>query len=482
MITRSRVFVLAPILAGVFFAVSSLTLFAQVHPGSMEAVTDLERRRELYGASILPPAGDWLEQTVVEGFRLGLFRDLGQQKYKKGHTAIAELGYHWLQGCDTAEVCLQRGIEWMRSGDENTKTVAFHTAIDQSIDPHCVRFEAQQDVYKANDSRRRLFVAPAAGLLCTHPQEPTLFISLLYSERFPPKEHAAFVIADEAREIAASFRFEPLGPRVVGWTKLGKVAGGIAIGKDRLWVQHDRQISEIDSMSGAQRRRFAIPDDAFAIAHGDASLWVGQNKPPGILRLDPEGGAVAAQVKLNGIPVRIAAAFDFIWVQTATGLVRIDPANNTAGAELQDVAGMGLAAGHGSIWATGYETLFRIDPDMNTIVARVDVCTSPAAVVSTASQVWVTCPDSGQLFAVDPATNKVSDRRILGGSPLFAATTDESLWVSHRQHGAVSRVDPENATPALQVPIENGPFDIQNAFGYIWVTDRPAGKLYWIQP
>lgn len=472
----------------------ALLLLALTSAGVAQEVISLQdpdQRRQMYGFSILPPKGSgWFVVPQFEGHSFALGRDPGRKAAKKGHTAVASVGFIWLQGCQSGDECLQHGIAEMRRGGEgiigaeDTRTVSLETSKENVPYPTCVRFTAVQET----PVRGKTFEAAAAGLLCTHPEEPRLFLGVQYSERFRKGEKPIYSVAEEAKSFWEGFRFEPIsGPRVASWVKLGPAVAGIAVGADRLWVQHRANISRIEVESGMPAETFSSGADGWALAYGAGALWVGHSAEHRLTRLDPDKGTVVATIPLPGQATAITEAFGSIWAMVPGSgiLARVDPRTNTLVARISTgQGGGGVAAGHGSVWASSGAggNLCRIDPEDSKVVARIPVCPEPVGIVCTQSDVWVACPDSGEVVAVNPTTGKVTSRVRVRGSPLFLDADAQALWVTHRQHGTLSRIDLETRASGTPIPIGTGAFAVRVAFGSVWVTDRPSGKLFRIQP
>jgi len=463
----------------------SIAAIPQPTPYQLE---DPDRRLELYGFSVLPLKGTagWFMDTFGARHRFLFRRDLGPKAANEQHTAVAAVKVLWLQGCEDAAGCLQRGIEENRSAvdPEGMQTVVSLEVSREDV-PHqnCVRFTGVEEDRRVPGFKGQVFEERAAGLLCTHPDEPRLFLIFFYSERFKKGGKPVYSLAEEAKSFLQSLRFEPIGPRVAWWVKPGPFTAGITVGGDRLWVQHRSNVSRIDIESGRPIQTFSSGADGWALAYGAGALWVGHEQK--LTRVDPDKGTVVATIPLPGRAVGITEAFGSIWALVIdNGVVaRIDPRTNALIAEIPTAKGIGsIAAGHGSVWASSEDGhVHRIDPDGNKVVARIRVCSAPVGVVATQKNIWIACSGSGNVVSVDPTTGEVTKRVSIGSNPLFVDADAQALWVT-QQHGAVSRLDLETHAVTTTIPIGIQPFAVRAAFDSIWITDPPTGKLFRIRP
>jgi YVTN family beta-propeller protein len=178
-------------------------------------------------------------------------------------------------------------------------------------------------------------------------------------------------------------------------------AGPLAVGFGSLWVASgDRTISRIDQVTGRVVSRIRDVDVAASlggIAIGRDSVWVaGPMQESMVTRIDPRRNAIAAKIfiqkfRLNGI----AVGSDGVWVSDVGSdqVWQIDPAlNEPVGATKVGFAPLGVAYGDGSIWVanSGDGTVSRIDEGSGRIVATIDVGGSPNGIVATEDGVWVT--------------------------------------------------------------------------------------------
>jgi virginiamycin B lyase len=130
-------------------------------------------------------------------------------------------------------------------------------------------------------------------------------------------------------------------------------------------------------------------DGAFRLAIGEGAVWVTDLVLGGLVRIDPDIGAVVSRIVIAQGASDVDVAAGIVWV-TAGGsnggnLIRIDPATNEIVATIHIGRGTGagglgdVAADVRAIWVTrggDRNSLLRIDPDTNEIVATIDVANS----------------------------------------------------------------------------------------------------------
>jgi DNA-binding SARP family transcriptional activator/streptogramin lyase len=290
--------------------------------------------------------------------------------------------------------------------------------------------------------------------------------------------------------------------------------------------------SRVVALVGAVVLIAALAAAALAITTGSSPASVAVT-PDSVAMVEPESGRVAADVRVGGRPIALAAGYGAIWVADADDgtLLRIDPASG----EVVKTIGLGadvnsIAIGFGSVWVAGGndETLFRIDPSQNALVATVHFGTSdplhpdPIFFVAAGRRaVWVTRRDS--VVGISPATNEIAKTIPLPAHPtdlgagagnVWVVTVDErlvridessttisetvqlpgggaspviaggALWlIVFTENPGVWKFDPRSLTQTATAPLGDGfHFALAGGEGSVWAVDHDKGAVWKIDP
>lgn len=116
--------------------------------------------------------------------------------------------------------------------------------------------------------------------------------------------------------------------------------------------------------------------------------------------------------------------------------------------------------------------------------ATIDGVTSPCALATTATDVWVTGNGPSVLARIDPATNTIETQASMAGSACgIALGPDGRLWVALLQVGRVVAVDPDTAEVTGSIDgLGTQLWDLKSGFGAIWVVDRSKRELLRVDP
>jgi YVTN family beta-propeller protein len=110
-----------------------------------------------------------------------------------------------------------------------------------------------------------------------------------------------------------------------------------------------------------------------------------------------------------------------------------------------------------------------IDPASNSLVANVDVGSTPTGVAVGEGAVWVTNASDGTVTRIDPATRTVRQTIRVGSAPTGIAVGAGAVWVVNSGDGTVSRIDPGTNEEVDTIPVGNGPAGITVGAGGVWV-------------
>jgi streptogramin lyase len=267
----------------------------------------------------------------------------------------------------------------------------------------------------------------------------------------------------------------------------------LADGQDRVWVTSDEQLVAIDTATGMTSAfPVPIPEGSWSgLELLDGSLWVGNYHEGVVYRLNPENGAIEAEIPVGDEAVSLTAAGGGIWVRTQGGVIweahRIDPATNTVVLTVE--GGNAIAGGHGSLWfgQRGADRIIRADPVTGETIAVIDVPRDhDCGVASSSDSMWGSCfdPDRivGSVVRIDPATNEVVATIHTGAAGGGPFETEGRTWLSTSspEGGAFMAIDLDTNTVEEILTVGPG-FDPDNpviAGGSVWVANDSRDEVY----
>jgi streptogramin lyase len=224
-----------------------------------------------------------------------------------------------------------------------------------------------------------------------------------------------------------------------------QVAGGVGIptalaaSDGSVWVAqgYDRRVARVDA-SGVEVRE-ELPLHARRLAAAGEALWISDDLADRLVRVSTttlaENGSVSLEAGSG--PRGIVIADGVVWVanERAETLVQVDSAS---GVVVGHPIGIGsvptdIAVGGGSVWVTsaGADLLYRIDPADGRVVATVDTCDGPDAVVASEDGVWVACRAGRVVRRFGTDGTPVGDIQ-LRGTPTALALASDGIWVALR--------------------------------------------------
>jgi DNA-binding beta-propeller fold protein YncE len=167
-------------------------------------------------------------------------------------------------------------------------------------------------------------------------------------------------------------------------------------------------IQRYDLEQGRLALRLCCVVQPDALALGEDSVWAVERYDEQVVRLDPETGAVRAEISFGaprppglnfrGNPILTAAVIGEggVWVSDfIDGVVWwIDPRTNSVKRTISVGSAGAIDVGFGSIWVANRVdgTVSRIDPSSGRIVARIKVAERVGALAVGEGGVWVAVP------------------------------------------------------------------------------------------
>jgi hypothetical protein len=198
---------------------------------------------------------------------------------------------------------------------------------------------------------------------------------------------------------------------------------------------------------------------------------------------------VVAKIAVQG-PVLPAVGEGAVFVITANGLVRINPASNQVSeANLGAVVGSALTVGEGSVWVAAespdnHPELLRIDPGSDEVLERIAL---PGDALSLATgllrSVWaVTIPQaSAAVVSVRATPTAAVDTIQVAGQPISIAAGFDAVWLADPQAGVVLRLDPVTRD-VTKIRVGRFPSLLTTGAGAVWVLDGQGGSVFRIDP
>jgi virginiamycin B lyase len=203
------------------------------------------------------------------------------------------------------------------------------------------------------------------------------------------------------------FRIDPAANAVVATIPLGTDCApeGVGIAGGFAWVacHHQGTVLRIDpatnSIIGSVRVGSAGDSGPLELAVGSSSIWVNVPNANQVVRIDPATGSVVGRVPESGPPI---VDGDSVWVQTGTGLDRVDAATTRVIAHIRTAPPTGWgAAGLGAAWVPTSSGLARVDETTNKLVGL--LATVPKGDVAVGGDsIWVAAYGKPTLFRVKP--------------------------------------------------------------------------------
>jgi class 3 adenylate cyclase len=224
-----------------------------------------------------------------------------------------------------------------------------------------------------------------------------------------------------------------------------QVVGGVgiptamALADGTAWILagFEGRLSRVDGETVELRDSVEIR--ARSVAAAGTGIWLTDDIADRVIRLSPLtlGEDGSAELDAGSGPRAVAIAGTDIWVanERSATLVRID--GQTAQATGTGI-GLGapptdLAIGAGSAWVTSMatDTLLRVDLERGEVLAAIDMCDEPDAVVASGEGVWVACRAGRAVRRLDADGAFIVDIHV-PGVPSALALAEDGVWVALR--------------------------------------------------
>jgi DNA-binding SARP family transcriptional activator/ABC-type branched-subunit amino acid transport system substrate-binding protein/streptogramin lyase len=266
----------------------------------------------------------------------------------------------------------------------------------------------------------------------------------------------------------------------------------IAVAEGRLWVAGRETVTAID-LETREITDVLVPGAAATdLAAGEGSLWLLDGERGAVVEIDPAYQEVVRTIRLAApalpaqgfgpTPAAVAAGEGGVWVVDGSEtLLRLNPETGAVVAELELGRPLnGVAAGLGSVWAvSGPEaTVIEVDPRAGRIVAEIELVALPdsaspfpIAVDVGEGAVWALNGNTATVTKIDPTLRGVEATIPIGvgRNPTALAVADGAVWVANAADGTLARVDV--ATQDVRsVLVGSRPADVAVGDGGVWVA------------
>jgi len=313
-----------------------------------------------------------------------------------------------------------------------------------------------------------LAIAAAAGLLAAAPKEvkkPKLGVQT-------PGVQIPYVSLKSDAEIKLE-----AAPTGVAFTTEALIAAG-------------ENIQRVEARSNKPGDKIAGLNSACGgLINALASLWTVNCGAKTVSKIEAKSGKTTATIDSGAVmaPMALAASTDSVWLlsDATTTLIRIDPKENAAVAEIRLPAGCTeILFAENALWVPcpGADRVLRIDPATNLVDKRVEVSGQPVAITAGEGSIWVLTSKEGKVAQIDPKTNKVTATIELAipnakGSMAFG---EGSVWVSIPGF-PVTRILASTAK-VIQQFVGDGAGQIYFGLNSVWLADPQAKTVRRFDP
>jgi hypothetical protein len=168
-----------------------------------------ERKSSLGFSFIPPPGGGWFEDFKEN--TVSYLKKTDPQKYTF-FTGATE--YRTKMSFETPDKYLDFIKNKKSMGDSDNsprfKNSQGHYELVPSLAPFCVRYKEHFEDHGANNlNGRKFMIVENFGLICLHPENPTVGVDIYYSERCAANEQNQ-TFRNEGEEFIKSLKFFPL--------------------------------------------------------------------------------------------------------------------------------------------------------------------------------------------------------------------------------------------------------------------------------
>lgn len=202
--------------------------------------------------------------------------------------------------------------------------------------------------------------------------------------------------------------------------------------------------------------------------------------------IDPATGQVEGDpINVGPIPNGIAAGEGYVWVgfgEGATSISRIQPGSRQVLTETIEIgrSPSSLAVGEGRVYVAAVvgDKVVAVEPTSGEVEfsAPKDALEFPSTVATGMGSVWVTDVNTDELVELAPETLEVEDRIDVGTSPAAIVVGEGYVWVANFDE-TITRVDPRRDNKTKTIPMGEDIGAIAVGEGYVWAAAPEANLV-----
>ncbi|MFL5962413.1 MAG: ABC transporter substrate-binding protein [Gaiellaceae bacterium] len=296
--------------------------------------------------------------------------------------------------------------------------------------------------------------------------------------------------------------------RVIAAATLGAVTSGVALG---LLLAHvfgpgggtadvnsmlaPDAIGAINPNTGAITAQLPVAGTPTRLATNGRDLWVGSDDSTTLAEVSLNTRSVSTSLQAGGFPSAFGIGAGSLWVLDGRRglLAHVNPSYGGVvtrtrigvGDPLYDITRLSVdptsvAVGSASVWTTdGSQMLARIDPATGRLLNTFDLGTALDGVSAGAGSVWTISGESATALRVN-RRGAVTARVSIVSKPNFASPYPMQVrigagyvWVLNANTATVTKIDPEQRSVAATIPIGIDRHPVRLAVGsrFAWVAN-----------
>ncbi len=285
---------------------------------------------------------------------------------------------------------------------------------------------------------------------------------------------------DTAADDAITLPRKPflIGVAVVGVLLLVLIGLWQSAGSGRADVVAGEPIDTDDAVPAEDVDPPVVPEDT-DVATGDETVTPEPNLADAPVPALP--GSALQRIVVPGEAKFVSAIAGSVAVVGPFGqLAKIDPTTNT-------VVGSGDVAGTATrimrtataIWITNYNggEIIRVDPASNTVLSRIPF-PGPDGLAKDGGTLIVSSYDERFVGRLDPASKEITQRVGVGGNPTAVIVDNEfGIWAAVYDTGELVQIDPATFTVTRRVAVGAGPVGLALSPSGLWVANHEAGTV-----
>jgi len=265
----------------------------------------------------------------------------------------------------------------------------------------------------------------------------------------------------------------------------------LATGDGAVWATSaaDGRLWEIDPRGGEVVREVRLEEGIAGVAVGNGTVWIASPRTGEVIRFEPVSERLR-RIRVGGRPGAIVFGGGRVWVadEAGGGITAINPAGDEVyrrGIE-PEATPLRLAVGAGAVWASSASTgrITRIGFETAAADRPIPVGRGPAGITVGGAFVWVATTRDDTVSRVDPSIRgRFGEPIEVGDRPGGIDAGTSVVWVANAGDGTVSRIDIESGE-TIGDPIEVGlsPGAVVVGEEAVWVANNGDGTVTRIEP